>query len=542
MVQEMTASLFIKEFPKFNNRFIEFFPKDTNQSNYSRQVIGAINSCVTPAPVRAPKTLICAGDVAESLGISADFRRSQEFAELFSGNLLTPDMRPFATRYGGHQFGNWAGQLGDGRVINLGDLMSRDGDYLSIQLKGAGPTPYSRGGDGRAVLRSSLREFLCSEAMFHLGVPSSRALSLVLTGETVIRDMFYDGNPHEEPGAIVCRVARSFTRFGHFELCVYQGETDLLKQLLLYTLMTDFPHLYKQYVLSEKSLQEVCLEWFSEVCTLTADMIVHWMRVGFVHGVMNTDNMSVLGLTIDYGPYGWIDNYDPDWTPNTTDSAQRRYRFSKQGNVGRWNLHQLARTLLCLIDDPSPLQEQLEVYSEYYKNSWRGMMLQKLGLDALNPEADMALLDTLEKVLNLHETDMTIFFRKLAEFDPSLDRDNLVAVIEPALYNAATLTPDACGAINAWGLIYAQRRKLISEEPGSCKVRMNAVNPNFVLRNYLSQLAIDQAHGGDYQMLHDLYEALLNPYAENCVRPEFLAKRPEWARHRAGCSMLSCSS
>jgi len=542
MTQKEASNRFVNKLPEFKNRFIEFFPGDAQTANYSREVTGALYSEVNPAPVRSPQTLICAEDVAESLGLSVGFRDSQEFSALFSGNLLTSEMRPFATRYGGHQFGNWAGQLGDGRVINLGDLLSRDGHYLSLQLKGAGPTPYSRGGDGRAVLRSSIREFLCSEAMFHLGVPSSRALSLVLSGETVIRDMFYDGNPEEEPGAIVCRVAPSFTRFGNFELCAYRGETDLLRQLLLYTLMTDFPHLYAPFAAGKKNLQEVCVQWFSEVCKLTADMIVHWMRVGFVHGVMNTDNMSILGLTIDYGPYGWIDNYDPDWTPNTTDSEQGRYRFSQQANVGQWNLYQLARALLCLLDDPSPLEEQLADYTRYYKTSWQEMMLKKLGLEPLNPEVDRALLGSLEKVLNLHETDMTIFFRQLAEFDPSQDGGNLVAVIEPALYNFATLTPTVRDALNDWGQVYGSRRRMSSEEPEKCKMRMNTVNPNFVLRNYLVQQAIDQAHEGDYRMLHELYKALMDPYAKNVARPEFLAKRPEWARHRAGCSMLSCSS
>ncbi|MBG3852707.1 YdiU family protein, partial [Xanthomonas hortorum pv. carotae] len=229
-------------------------------------------------------------------------------------------MQPWAVNYGGHQFGHWAGQLGDGRAISLGEAIGVDGGRYELQLKGAGPTPYSRGADGRAVLRSSIREFLCSEAMHHLGVPTTRALSLVTTGDAVVRDMFYDGRPQREPGAIVCRVAPSFIRFGNFELPSARGDSALLRQWADFTIARDFPEL-------KGAGENLYAAWFAQVCERTAVMVAHWMRVGFVHGVMNTDNMSILGLTIDYGPYGWVDDYDPDWTPNTTDAQGRRYRF-----------------------------------------------------------------------------------------------------------------------------------------------------------------------------------------------------------------------
>ena len=268
------------------------------------------------------------------------------FAEVFVGNRLLPGMKPIATCYGGHQFGNWAGQLGDGRAINLGEARGRDGKRWTLQLKGAGPTPYSRTADGLAVLRSSLREYVCSGAMFHLRVPTTRALSLALTGEDVVRDILYDGHPAPEPGAVVCRVAPSFTRFGHFEILAARRETDLLGRFLDFTIASDFPHL-----LDEADAKARRIGWFREVAERTATMVAEWMRVGFVHGVMNTDNMSVLGLTIDYGPYGWLESFDPDWTPNTTDAATRRYRFGQQPAIAQWNLLQLANAVFPLIGD-----------------------------------------------------------------------------------------------------------------------------------------------------------------------------------------------
>ena len=261
----------------------------------------------------------------------------------FSGCAIPEGAAPLASVYSGHQFGHWAGQLGDGRAINLGEIINSKRERWALQLKGSGPTPYSRTADGLAVLRSSIREFLCSEAMHHLGVPTTRALSLTLTGESVIRDMFYNGNRKAEPGAVVCRVAPSFTRFGSFQLLTARRDHALLKQLADHTIRTHHPHI------GEPS-PATYLIWFTEICQKTAEMIVHWQRVGFVHGVMNTDNMSILGLTIDYGPYGWLENYDPNWTPNPTDAEHRRYRFGNQPEIAFWNLGQLANALYPLIE------------------------------------------------------------------------------------------------------------------------------------------------------------------------------------------------
>ena len=336
----------------FDNRFVRELPADPESGNYCRQVEGVCFSRVQPLQVTEPRLVACAREVSELLDLSGDPFLSKDFAEVFSGNRILPGMDPYAMCYGGHQFGSWAGQLGDGRAINLGETVNRKGERWTLQLKGAGPTPYSRRADGLAVLRSSVREFLCSEAMYHLGVPTTRALSLVLTGEQVVRDMFYDGNPKEEPGAVVCRVAESFTRFGSFQIFSARGEIQVLQQLLDFTIRTDFPHL-------GEPTKEVYVKWFEEVCRTTAEMIVHWMRVGFVHGVMNTDNMSILGLTIDYGPYGWLEDYDSNWTPNTTDAVGRRYCFGNQPQIALWNLAQLGNAMLPLVDSPEPLEQGL---------------------------------------------------------------------------------------------------------------------------------------------------------------------------------------
>lgn len=517
----------------FDNRFTRELPADPETDNYHRQVKEACYSRVQPAKVANPQLVAYSREIAEQLGLSKGFCESSEFAEVFAGNRSFDGMDPYAMCYGGHQFGNWAGQLGDGRAINLGEVVTPSKTRLALQLKGAGPTPYSRTADGLAVLRSSVREFLCSEAMHHLGVPSTRALSLVTTGENVERDMLYDGNPKMEPGAIVCRVAPSFIRFGNFEIFASRGETGVLKQLVDYTIRSDFPHL------GEPSA-EVYLQWFNEVCQRTAEMIVHWMRVGFVHGVMNTDNMSILGLTIDYGPYGWLENYDPDWTPNTTDEGGRRYRFGHQPQIAQWNLYQLANALYPLIEQVEPLQEILQGYSTTYTQSWQTMMAQKLGLKAFEADTDIELVKDLLTILSTVETDMTIFFRNLALVET--DGEEPMELIMEAYYQAEQLTPEYKVRMSNWLQRYQQRIKNDGIPDDKRRVQMNTANPKYVLRNYLAQLAIDKSEQGDHSLVNELLEVLRYPYDEQPGKEEFAGKRPEWARQRIGCSMLSCSS
>lgn len=524
---------------EFDNTFTRELPADPEQENHRRQVEQACFSRVMPKAVSQPDVIACSREVAALIDLPESACTSALFSEVFSGNALLESMDPYAMCYGGHQFGNWAGQLGDGRAINLGEVINKRAERWVLQLKGAGPTPYSRDADGLAVLRSSVREFLCSEAMFHLGVPTTRALSLILTGEQVMRDMFYDGNPVLEPGAVVCRVAPSFLRFGNFEILSSRGDTETLRVLLDYTLRTDFPHL-------GPPSQKVYLLWFEEVCRKTADMIVHWQRIGFVHGVMNTDNMSILGLTIDYGPYGWLDNYDPDWTPNTTDANGKRYRFGNQPQVAHWNLYMLAQAIYPLIDEPEPLQKILSGFDGYFQTGWNSMMAEKLGLDKYLPASDEELIAECLSVLTLLETDMTIFFRKLVDISASTkigssDMDLLSPLLD-AYYDPKALNNEVTKTIAGWLRKYILRLRDNQLSGDNRIVQMNAVNPKYVLRNYLAQMAIDRAHEGDYSMIAKLLDVLRHPYDEQAGNEDIAQKRPDWARDKPGCSMLSCSS
>jgi uncharacterized protein YdiU (UPF0061 family) len=522
----------------FDNSFLRDLPGDPDTTNVTRHVIGACYSRIDPTPVDAPETLAYSREVAELLGLSESFCQSDAFAQVFSGNARLEGMEPWAACYGGHQFGHWAGQLGDGRAISLGESI-HEGQRWELQLKGAGRTPYSRTADGRAVLRSSIREFLCSEAMHHLGVPTTRALSLVTTGEMVTRDMFYDGNPREEPGAIVCRVAPSFVRFGNFEILAVRRDHATLRKLLDYTLRTHFP------ALGQPS-QDAYLAWLAEVCRRTAVMIAHWTRVGFVHGVMNTDNMSILGLTIDYGPYGWIDDYDPDWTPNTTDAEGRRYRFGYQPQIALWNLVRLAQSLVPLVPDTAGLQQALQTYERTLHEEMQAMTAGKLGLRALDPDTDEELVGTLPEMLARTGTDMTIFYRRLADLpcaSAELDGEDdarLVARVGDAHYRE--LTPDEVRLVAGWLRGYRARARGEGRSDEERRAAMNRVNPKYVLRNYLAQQAIDRAEEGDASMVHGLLDVMRRPYDEQPEHEAWAGKRPDWAREKPGCSMLSCSS
>ncbi len=525
----------------FDNKFVKELPADSEANNFRRQVFNSGYSRVLPTKVLAPKMLAYSKEMAEQLDLSINDCESDLFTKTFVGNHLLSGMDSYAMCYGGHQFGNWAGQLGDGRAINLGEVVNKNQQRWALQLKGAGATPYSRNADGLAVLRSSVREFLCSEAMFHLGVPTTRALSIILTGENVVRDMFYDGNPKSEQGAVVCRVAPSFIRFGSFQIFTSRGELDLLRQFVDFTIRTDFPHLLKDVKKLEK---EHYVLWFKEVCLKTAEMIVHWQRVGFVHGVMNTDNMSILGLTIDYGPYGWLDDYNPNWTPNTTDSSERRYRYSQQPEMALWNLVQLANAILPLIGEVGLLQDALAVYNNNFDQGWQAMMAQKLGFKEFDEKTDSALCQQLLKLLAEVEIDMTLFYRKLALFDvEGTDFNNLqVEFFSDVFYRFSAVGDDFKTRFSNWLQEYATRIKNDGIFMADRIKRMNAVNPKYVLRNYLSQLAIDKAEQGDFSMVNELLEVMRHPYEEQSEKQDYAKKRPEWARNRAGCSMLSCSS
>jgi uncharacterized protein YdiU (UPF0061 family) len=519
----------------FDNRFTRKLPADPESDNFRRQVPKACYSRVLPTKVTAPELVAFSREAAGLIDLDESTCRSEAFTRVFTGNLVLPGMDPFAMCYGGHQFGNWAGQLGDGRAINLGEVINSYGNRWMLQLKGAGATPYSRTADGLAVLRSSIREFLCSEAMFHLGVPTTRALSLTLTGEPVERDMFYDGHPKEEPGAVVCRMSPSFTRFGSFQILAARGENETLEQLMEYTIETDFPHL------KTKDKYEA---WFREICDRTMEMIIHWMRVGFVHGVMNTDNMSVLGLTIDYGPYGWLEDYTPDWTPNTTDAAGRRYSYKNQGRIALWNLGQLANSLVPVLGETLPLQEIMDESVKSYGDKYLAMMAQKLGFKGLDPSMDTPIITGALQLLGERETDYTLFFRGLSGFNTGKKRDPglLPSFIGQALYTSELPDDNYLAKVHSWLTIYNRRLELDGLSIKDRQAAMKLVNPKYVLRNYLAQQAIEKAETQDFSGIWELLDLVRRPYDNQPGKEEFAKKRPEWARHKPGCSMLSCSS
>ena len=527
----------------FDNRFTAELPADPDLTNRRRQVIGAAYSRVSPTAVAAPVTLAWSTEVAELIGLDAATCESDDFAQVFGGNRVPDGADPFAMVYGGHQFGNWAGQLGDGRAIALGEVIDRRGDGQMLQLKGAGPTPYSRTADGRAVLRSSIREFLCSEAMFHLGVPTTRAFSLVATGDLVVRDMLYDGNPEPEPGAVVCRVAPTFIRFGNFQLPAARGDVEMLRALVEFTMRTYFPAIWEDPAYTTFAAKVEA--WFAEVARSTARLVVEWMRVGFVHGVLNTDNMSILGLTIDFGPYGWLESFDPNWTPNTTDAGQRRYRFSAQPQIAGWNLAQLASALAVLTDGTDALQAAMEGYGEAFDVGFASMMTERLGWGAPR-DGDAELINALFALLAMTETDYVLFLRNLAhvKFDPTglIADDDLVAPLIEAYYAPAELTGDVLVATAEWLRKWAQRADDSGMDDAERIAVMNSRNPRFVLRNWLAQEVIDAATAGNTAPISELLDVLRHPYDEQPGREHFAERRPEWARVRVGCSMLSCSS
>ena len=519
---------------RYDDRFVRDLPGDPSRDNRPRQVMRAAYTPVAPTPVPAPKLLALVPEVAALLDL--DLAATPALVDVLAGNRVLPGMAPYAACYGGHQFGTWAGQLGDGRAITLGEVVGAGGpdgaETWEIQLKGAGPTPYSRRADGRAVLRSSLRELVCSEAMHHLGIPTTRALSLVTTGAPVLRDLLYDGHPAEEPGAIVCRVAPSFLRFGSYEIHASRDDHDTLRRLVRFTLERWYP----QYVAGDRL---DIAGFFAEVASRTAWLVAEWLRVGFVHGVMNTDNMSILGLTIDYGPYGWLEPFDPDWTPNITDASGRRYRFGNQAAVAHWNVAKLARALGPLVgEDVAPLERTLAAFPQELAQHHRHTSLRKLGLSGLRAHAfDDELLGGLGDLLATRdvEVDMTIFFRALAE--PLAG----VAPLARAYYGAP---PHAhLVELDAWLAQYGARARAEGLDDAERGRRMNAINPLYVPRNYLVQEVIEATERGDGgAALATLLDVLRHPYDAQPGREHFAGKRPEWARDRAGCSMLSCSS
>ena len=505
-----------------NQNFTQKFPGDFSENTMQRQTPEVLFCFIKPAEFDNTKLI----DFNENLSVEIGLGALENDKDFLVAQNLPSNVRTYATAYAGHQFGNWAGQLGDGRAIYAGEIINEN-HQTEIQWKGAGATPYSRHADGRAVLRSSIREYLMSEAMFHLGIPTTRALSITKTGEDVVRDMQYSGNPQKEQGAVVVRTAESFLRFGHFELLSARNQTDLLKQLADYTIENFYPE-----VNSEKNHNKY-LDWFQAVCDRTLKMIIDWYRVGFVHGVMNTDNMSILGLTIDYGPFSMMDGYDLEFTPNTTDLPGKRYAFGKQGQISHWNLATLANAIFPLVNDADALEKILDNYGKKFWTDHDKMLANKFGLDEVLPEDERFFTDWQQLMQDLN-LDYTLFFQSLEK--PVLD----IKIDDFSNSFYRKLSESELSRLSNFIEKY-QARKLKNKisELESLEL-MSKTNPKFILRNYLLFEAIQDAEQDNYERFFELKEALENPY-ENRF-PHFNQKRPSKYDNQTGCSQLSCSS
>lgn len=504
--------------------FIKKFPGDFSGNLMQRNTPKVLFSTVTPAGFDHPQLIAFNEKLSEEIGLGTFEEKDLNF---LVGSQLPDRVKTYATAYAGHQFGNWAGQLGDGRAILAGEITNDSGEKNEIQWKGAGATPYSRHADGRAVLRSSVREYLMSEAMFHLGVPTTRALSLAFTGEEVVRDMMYNGNPELEKGAVVIRTAESFLRFGHFELMSAQQEYKTLQDLADFAIENYFKEITSE---GEQKYRD----FFENVCRRTADLMVEWYRIGFVHGVMNTDNMSVLGLTIDYGPYSMMDEYNLNFTPNTTDLPGRRYAFGKQGQVSQWNLWQLANALHPLIKDEKFLEEILNDYGSYFWESHDRMLCRKFGFDQLLTN-DEKFFTSWQGLMQDLQFDYTLFFSQLEKYDNNADLKKQFENVSYTFLNDGDIAK-----LQDFIESYHSRleRNIISKDK-SLEL-MRKTNPKFILRNYLLYQCIEEINEGKTEMLGQLTQALENPYEE--LYPEFSVKRPSGYDGISGCSMLSCSS
>ena len=496
-----------------------------------RQLHAAAWAAVWPSPVPAPGMLAHDSRVAQRLGLPEALLADPGFVQVMGGCALYPAMTPWAANYGGHQFGHWAGQLGDGRALSLGELADASGQGWEIQLKGAGPTPFSRNGDGRAVLRSSLREYLCSQAMAALGVPTTEVLCLLGTGAPVVRDLLYDGHPRAEPGAIVCRVATSFLRFGSLQLPAARGELALLQSLLDFTIERHYPQLQGS---AEPAAALLC-----EVAVASAELVSHWQRVGFVHGVLNTDNMHLAGLTIDYGPFGWMESFDPGYTPNTSDTASR-YCFAAQPAMVRWNLVALAQALALLCRDQQPLVDGLAAYDAHLRHCRLRDAGAKLGLPA--SEQVLALQQRWEGLMSRAQLDMSLAYRALAHVRP----DNALAATPSLLLAAASVDAPALAAtqaeLAAWLGDYRDAIAAQGMPAAQRAAAMNAVNPWLTPRNWLLHNAAQAAEQGDLAPLQRLAQAIAQPYREDPAYADLVAPCPAALRQQPGCSLLSCSS
>ena len=466
-----------------------------------------------PTPLPAAHWVGCNEALRTELDLPTDLWQQQEALELFTGNLLTANQPTYASVYSGHQFGQWAGQLGDGRALNLGSVQTPNG-LQELQLKGAGPTPYSRRGDGRAVLRSSIREFLASEAMHGLGIPTTRALCVTGSPAHVRRE-------EVETAAVVTRVAPSFVRFGHFEHFASNGQIDELRALADHVVTAHFP------ALQDKQGADRYVALLHEVTQRTAVLMAQWQAVGFCHGVMNTDNMSILGLTLDYGPFQYLDGFDANHICNHSDH-QGRYAYARQPQIAYWNLFCLGQALMPLIDQQALALAALESYKQTFPEAMDQRMRNKLGLSGAH-EGDRALAEELLQALQQDRVDYTVFWRRLSI--AVLESDHSTHGFEPV--RDLFLHREV---FDAWLVRYLER--LGSASRTSSGDAMLRTNPKYILRNHLGELAIRQAKDGNFAMVQDLLQVLHAPFDEHPTYEAWAGLAPEWASSIE----ISCSS
>ncbi len=492
-----------------------FTPLRDGFGSYFAEIEPACFTRVTPTAQQEPYWVCSSPSCAELLQLPAKWNDNAEWAQALSGNSLLPGSSPLASVYSGHQFGQWAGQLGDGRALLLGDSNSMLGKQ-EWQLKGAGKTPYSRGGDGRAVLRSSIREFLCSEAMHALGVPTTRALAIVGSDLPVFRE-------NVESAAVVTRVAPSFLRFGHFEHWYYQTTPGHLKMLADYLIAQHFQELAE---LKGESRYQALL---STICRRTASLVAHWQAIGFCHGVLNTDNMSVLGLTIDYGPFGFLDGFNANHICNHSDH-QGRYAYSAQPGIGEWNCFALGQTFVDLCGGVEPVKQALLAYREEFLLQDQGWKQRKLGLRE-SQQGDQKIWE--ELLVQMHESraDFTSTFRRLSGLN--------TAVTEHSDQSLRDLFVDR-ERFDAW--LHTYRARLTAEHSIDSlrQAEMRLTNPKYVLRNHLAELAIRKASEGarDYGEIARLLAILERPFDEQPEFDSYAQPAPDWASNLE----VSCSS
>ena len=471
---------------------------------------------VNASPLRDVHWVARNETLAHRLGLPTDWWQSHAALQALAGNAVIPGSQTLASVYSGHQFGVWAGQLGDGRALSLGDMDTPMG-VQELQLKGAGLTPYSRMGDGRAVLRSSIREFLCSEAMHGLGIPTTRALAIVGSPDQVLRE-------EVETAAVVTRVAPSFLRFGHFEHFAALGRHEELKQLADFAIAHYFPNLMDLPAGAQRYLALL-----QTVVQRTAVLLAQWQSVGFCHGVMNTDNMSLLGLTIDYGPFQFLDGFDPAHICNHSDH-QGRYAYARQPQIAFWNVYCLGQALLPLIQDQDAVVEVLDAYKIAYPAALDRHMARKLGLADVKA-GDHALIDAVFRLLSTERTDYTIFWRRL-----SLAMAVYAQTKQPTAFDGVGAMFIEATAWQTWLALYLSR--LSHEHVSHSAQTMLSCNPKFVLRNHLGEQAIQQAKIGDFSGVSTLLTLLSAPFDEHPGFESYAAFPPDWASTIS----ISCSS